>query len=66
MSTDEISKLNLLVAANAIELGKQVIMHVVGDDIAPTIDGKPLDDNTVTDFLAAKLNTKLSPIGNFI
>lgn len=63
--TEDLAKTNLVALANAVELGKQVIQEIAGDEIAATIDGQSVSGSLVCDLLAAKLNVKLNtqPMG---
>lgn len=51
---------NLAVVANAVELGAQVVMDIAGNDIANTVEGKPVQPAYLQEAIAARLQAALN------
>lgn len=51
---------NLAVLSNALDLGACVVMSIAGNDIANTVDGKPVQPQYLQQAIAARMQAALS------
>ena len=59
-ASSDLANVNQTVLATAIELGRDVIMEIMGDEIAASVDGQDVTSPAVCDLLAAKLHAELN------
>lgn len=61
MTPQEVINDNQAVLTNAVEFAAEIITSIAGNDIANTVNGKPLSDAALKTAVASRMHAKLTP-----